>query len=63
MPGRMSHYLSSLRNFFIGSIAFLVAWMMVPSGMPTLFFDGSPVGMAPSCDRMKDLVALESKTA
>ena len=58
----MPHCLASLRNCVIGRSAFLVAWMMVPSGMPTLFFDGSPVGMAQSWGRMKDLVAPDSKT-
>ena len=53
----MLHCLASLRSGVIGSMDFLAAWMMVPSGMPTLFFDGSPVGMALSCGRMKDLVA------
>ena len=59
----MSHCLASSRNFFIGRISFLVAWMMVPYGMLTLFFDGSPVGMAPSWGYMKELVAPESNTA
>ena len=36
---------------------------MVPSGMSTLLFDGSPVGMAPSWGRMEELVAPESRTA
>ena len=58
----MSHCLASLRNCVIGSMAFLVAWMMVPSGMPTLFFDGYPVGMVPSCARMKEIITPESKT-
>ena len=44
-------------------MAFSVAYVAFPSGMPTTFDDGFPLGMAPSYGLMNELIAPESMVA
>ena len=57
--GKMLHCRASSHSWVIGSMAFSVACMTFPSGMPTTFDVGFPVGMMPSCGLMNELVAPE----
>ena len=62
-PGNISHCRASSRSWLIGSSDSCVVWIALPSVMPTIFEDSFPVGMAPSCGLMNNMVALESTTA
>ena len=61
--GNISTSRAALFKLSIGSNAFWDAWIVLPSGSITLFVDGSPVGIIPSCSRPNDEVAPESITA